>query len=183
MEKSKKDILIISGVVVLLVLMIVGVIIFTKKEANKEEKNNGPKTQEMVKIDEVLGKVKELNKSFSKESLDSEVTKESPGGNVCYKYIGENSSEVIQKFVPLYNNLLTMDYGFILERPDEESEYDLYVCKPNNCELSEDYDYDVISSEESEISFKLKNNEDITYKYVERDNNWKLDQPIFSCKK
>jgi len=177
MKKSKKEVLAICGVIAIIVVMIAGVMLLTKNKVNKEEQS------QETKEDDVLAKVNELNKFFSKDLLDSESTKESPGGTICNKYIGQNTSEVIQKAVSLYENLLTMEYGFILDRPDEDSEYDMYVCKPNNCELSEDYAYDVTSSEEDEISFKLKNNEEITYKYKERDNNWRLNQPVFSCKK
>ena len=171
----KKSIIIIG--VVIIIGILIGVLLY---KANKNAKN-----ETIVDFDSFLestiDEINDLNLLLTSEKVSDVTSYENEIGFLCKKYLGDDTLEVIDKLYSLYQNpFIDNGYFELVEKTDEQTTKELYVCLPNGCKPKV-YDYKTATIEYDEKNKKIVNFTGTEFVINLIDNKWKFEIPAVSC--
>lgn len=168
-KKISKYLIIIVGIIIIGGCL--GFIMFKTQFSSKIEN--------LSEKDYILKNFNEINNIYLKDNLDEKSAyQHSKNSNLtCYKYIGPNMEDYIDKIREFYISPFD-EYGFLFLAEEEKNKEQLYVCLPNSCKVKSLLDYE-ISEERDDVKFA--NIENVNYAMKKSNNQWKFLFPFVIC--
>lgn len=181
--KNKKVTIIVTAIVILLVGVASGVLlfkIFNNKDNDTNLNNAATNTFGDNELNELVEKINKLNKNFNSGELVKNSEYDFGEGLSCYRYSGTNVAEIKESAMELYVDPIGDDdkYRMFHISSNEEKEI-LFVCIPDNCELTDITSAEIVDEEENAKLIKF--NGEHLYYALNTDGKWKFAMPVSVC--
>lgn len=174
MKKNRILIILLVFAICIVITLTILKLTYKSKTNDNEEFTNQLQT--------LINNINEINKSFENIDLNDNSKYENDSAS-CYKYNGDNKEKLINLLYNTYINPFGDDGVFELvsfETQSGETEEDLYLCIPDECEIKTIDNYSVVNDNEDNKIIQIGNGE---YGLEKDDNNWKFVFPILNCKR
>ena len=129
-------------------------------------------------LDDVIREYNTVINVFKKENLSEEDSfqHQYDHGLTCYKYIGTNEDEYINKIKNLFIEPFDHYSHFFLKTTEKQEM--LYACKPQNCEIKTFKEYSEINETDEQKKVIIESYECSLQK---DGDNWKFPYSIIQC--
>lgn len=203
-KKNNKTTFIITGLVLFILIITALLLLFKKDENNNNilinntnsSNNNEPiwntmtepyKMDEDLELNELVRNM--LSKAFDinqivldKSKISSDVEYHNTLGINCYRYLGEDSSELIKKYKEIYSfsNDKVEPIVNLSSFYNDENKEELFICLSNQCEFAniEKDNFEVISLNENK---KLVMIDSFPFELEKINNKWIFTEQVYRC--